>query len=61
MGRSRAGFPGMDLNDQAMVVRLIANLIGNEQSMTNPNAAPYVYVGWEPDGAVGLCGNRRAG
>ena len=62
MGRARTRFSGMDPNDQAMVVRLIANLIGNEQSMTNPNAAPYVYVcRAELDGPVGLCGNRRAG
>ena len=38
------GFNGMDPNDQAMVIRAIAASINAEPSMTNPNAAPYVYV-----------------
>ena len=42
-GRAQ-GFEGMDPNDQAMVVRLVQSMIGNEGSMTNPAAVPYVYV-----------------
>jgi hypothetical protein len=42
-GRAQ-GYQGMDPNDQAMVVRLIQGMINNEQSMTNPNGVPYVYV-----------------
>jgi hypothetical protein len=42
-GRAQ-GYQGMDPNDQAMAVRLIQNMINNEQTMTNPNAVPYVYV-----------------
>ncbi|MBV70573.1 MAG: hypothetical protein CMH52_04415 [Myxococcales bacterium] len=42
-GRAQ-GFQGMDPNDQAMVIRLIQNLIANEQSMTNGAAVPYIYV-----------------
>ncbi|MEZ4466624.1 MAG: hypothetical protein R3F43_19800, partial [bacterium] len=38
------GFNGMDPNDQAMVIRAIAALINGDAAMTNPNAAPYVYV-----------------
>ncbi|MCA9528274.1 MAG: hypothetical protein KC549_18445, partial [Myxococcales bacterium] len=38
------GFNGMDPNDQAMVIRAAAALINGDAAMTNPNAAPYVYV-----------------
>ncbi len=42
-GRAQ-GYQGMDPQDQAMVVRLVQNMINQEGSMTNPNAVPYVYV-----------------
>ena len=42
-GRAQ-GYQGMDPQDQAMVVRLVQNIINQEGSMTNPNAVPYVYV-----------------
>ncbi|MCA9545251.1 MAG: hypothetical protein KC613_12695, partial [Myxococcales bacterium] len=43
MGRAQ-GYDGMDPNDQALVVRAVQALINDEQSMTNPNAQPYLYV-----------------
>ncbi len=43
-GRAQ-GFMGMDPNDQALVVRLIQSMIGNDGSLTNAAAVPYVYVG----------------